>query len=177
MKLKGTRTEENLRAALAGESQARNLYTYFAGVARTEGYQQIMGVFLETADNEKEHAKLWARYLGLMGDTRANLLAAAAGEHHEWSQMYRDFAKTADEEGFGEIARRFREVADVEEQHEIRYRRLLERVETGTVFKRVQPITWHCRNCGYVREGMEPPATCPACDHPQAFYEPRADNY
>jgi rubrerythrin len=175
--LEGTRTYRNLQAAFAGESEARNKYTYFASVARNEGYQQIMAVFLETADNEKEHAKQWAKLLGLIGDTAANLEAAAQGEHHEWSQMYREFAQTAEEEGFADIAALFREVAEVEEQHELRYRQLLERVRTGTVFRRPSPIAWHCRNCGYVHVGTEPPENCPACAHPRAFYEPKPENY
>ncbi len=177
MKLKGSKTEKNLMTAFAGESEARNKYTYFASVAKKEGYEQIKAVFEETADNEKEHAKMWAKYLCLMGTTEQNLAEAAKGEHYEWSDMYKQFAQTAEEEGFCEIAMRFREVAEVEEQHEIRYRRLLERVKNDTVFKRDVPIKWHCRNCGYVHEGTEPPEVCPACVHPKSFYQPKPENY
>ena len=174
--LKGTKTEKNLMTAFAGESEARNKYTYFAGVARDEGFRQVMAIFLETADNEKEHAKLWARYLGMIGDTPTNLEEAAKGEHYEWSTMYREFSETAEREGFSEIAHRFHEVAEVEEQHEIRYRRLLERLRTGTAFRRAEPIEWHCLNCGYIHEGKEAPELCPACSHPRAFFEPKPDN-
>lgn len=177
MELKGSKTERNLKAALAGESEARSRYTFFASVAKKEGFEQIAAVFLETAENEKEHAKLWARALGLIGDTAANLEAAAQGEHYEWTSMYRDFAREAREEGFDEIARLFEEVARVEEAHEQRYRRLLARVREGTVFRRAEPIRWRCRNCGYVYEGTEAPEVCPACAHPRAFYEPAAENY
>jgi len=177
MELKGTKTERNLKAALAGESEARSRYTFFASVARKEGFEQIAAIFLETAENEKEHAKLWARALGLIGDTAANLEAAAQGENYEWTTMYRDFAREARQEGFEEIARLFEEVARVEEAHEQRYRQLLARVKEGTVFRRAQPIRWRCRNCGYVFEGTEVPEVCPACAHPRAFYEPAAENY
>ncbi|MEW5933870.1 MAG: rubrerythrin [Bacillota bacterium] len=177
VELKGSKTERNLKAALAGESEARSRYTFFASVAKKEGFEQIAAVFLETAENEKEHAKLWARALGLIGDTAANLEAAAQGEHYEWTSMYRDFAREAREEGFDEIARLFEEVARVEEAHEQRYRRLLARVREGTVFRRAEPIRWRCRNCGYVYEGTEAPEVCPACAHPRAFYEPAAENY
>lgn len=177
MELKGTKTERNLKAALAGESEARSKYTFFASVAKKEGFEQIAAVFLETAENEKEHAKLWARALGLIGDTAANLEAAARGENYEWTTMYRDFAREAREEGFAELARLFEEVARVEEEHEKRYRQLLARVKEGTVFRRNQPIRWRCRNCGYVYEGTEVPEVCPACAHPRAFYEPAAENY
>jgi len=177
VELKGSKTERNLKAALAGESEARSRYTFFASVAKKEGFEQIAAVFLETAENEKEHAKLWARALGLIGDTAANLEAAAQGEHYEWTSMYRDFAREAREEGFDEIARLFEEVAEVEKAHEQRYRRLLARVREGTVFRRAEPIRWRCRNCGYVYEGMEAPEVCPACAHPRAFYEPAAENY
>ncbi|MGI6605110.1 MAG: rubrerythrin family protein [Firmicutes bacterium] len=175
--LKGTKTEQNLLAAFSGESQARSKYTYFASVAKKEGYEQIAAIFLETAENEKEHAKVWAKYLGLIGDTAANLEDAIKGENYEWTQMYKEFAQTAREEGFEEIARAMEEVAEVEEEHEARYRKLLERLQDGTVFKRSAPIRWRCRNCGYVHEGTEPPEVCPACAHPRAFYEPAADNY
>lgn len=177
MKLEGSETQKNLMAAFAGESQARNKYTYFAGVARKEGYEQIAAIFLETAENEREHAKVWAKHLGLIGTTEQNLEEAAKGENHEWTEMYKKFAEIAEKEGFTEIAALFREVAEVEQQHEIRYRKLLERVRTGNVFRRDQPIRWRCRNCGYVHEGTEPPEVCPACGHPRAFYEPMAENY
>lgn len=177
MQLKGSQTEKNLMEAFAGESQARNKYTYFASVARKEGYEQIAAVFQETADNEKEHAKVFARFLGLIGNTESNLQNAADGEHHEWSDIYRRFAQTAREEGFEEVARAFTEIAEVEEQHEIRYRKLLERVRNGSVFSRSGPIKWRCRNCGYVHEGLQAPEVCPACAHPRSFYEPMAENY
>ncbi|MGB9867015.1 MAG: rubrerythrin [Bacillota bacterium] len=177
MELKGSQTEKNLWAAFAGESQARNKYTYFASIAKKEGFEQISAVFQETADNEKEHAKLWAKALGLIGDTRQNLEEAAKGENYEWTTMYKEFAEVAKKEGFDEIARLFQEVAEVEEQHELRYRKLLERVQTGTVFSRANPIKWRCRNCGYVHYGTEAPEVCPACSHPRSFYEPAADNY
>lgn len=177
MDLKGTKTEKNLLAAFAGESQARNKYTYFASVAKKEGYEQIAGVFLETAENEKEHAKVWAKLLGLIGDTAQNLAEAIQGENYEWTQMYKEFAQTAREEGFEEIARVMEEIAEVEAEHEARYKKLLERLTDGTVFKRSTPIRWRCRNCGYVHEGTEPPQVCPACAHPRAFYEPAAENY
>lgn len=176
--LKGSRTEKNLQEAFAGESQARNKYTYFASVAKKDGFEQIAGIFLETADNEKEHAKLWARQLGLIGtSTAANLAAAAGGENYEWTSMYKGFEKEAREEGFDQIADLFREVAEVEEQHEKRYRELLKRVSDGTTFKRDTAIQWRCRNCGYVHTGKEAPEVCPACAHPRAFYEPKAENY
>ncbi|MEW6243283.1 MAG: rubrerythrin [Bacillota bacterium] len=177
MNLKGTQTEKNLLAAFAGESQARSKYTYFASVARKEGYEQIAAIFQETAENEKEHAKLWAKALGMIRDTQQNLVDAADGENYEWTKMYKEFADTAEKEGFEELARLFREVAEVEEQHEIRYRKLLERVKNGTVFQRDEPIKWHCRNCGYVHEGIEAPKVCPACSHPRSFYEPLCENY
>lgn len=177
MKLKGSQTEKNLMVAFSGESEARNKYTYFSSVARNEGFQQISAVFAETADNEKEHAKLWARALGLIGDTKKNLEDAAAGENYEWTEMYRQFAETARAEGFEEIAVQFEEVGEVEEAHEKRYRKLLERVASGTVFKRDEAIDWHCRNCGYIHHGKEAPLLCPACAHPQSFYEPAPKNY
>ncbi len=177
MDLKGTQTEKNLLAAFAGESQARNKYTYFASVAKREGYEQISGIFLETADNEKEHAKVWAKLLGFIGDTKTNLEEAANGENYEWTSMYKEFAEIADKEGFADIAKLFREVAEVEEAHEKRYRKLLERVQSGTVFTRPEPIKWHCRNCGYIHEGTEAPEVCPACDHPKSFYQPLCENY
>lgn len=177
MELKGSKTEKNLLEAFAGESMARSKYNFFASVAKKEGYEQIMGVFQETADNEKEHAKMWAKQLGLIGDTEKNLEEAAKGENYEWSQMYKEFAITAREEGFNKIADYFDRVAEVEAEHEIRYKKLLSRLQDGSTFKRPQPIKWRCRNCGYIYEGTEPPQVCPACDHPKAFYEPAADNY
>lgn len=177
MSIKGTQTEKNLWEAFSGESQARNKYTYFASAARSEGYQQIMAIFLETADNEKEHAKVWAKYLGLVGTTEENLKEAAAGENYEWTDMYKKFADVAEAEGFKEIAERFREVGEVEEQHEKRYRKLLDRLQTGTAFKREEAIDWHCLNCGYIHHGKEAPKMCPACVHPQSFYQPKPDNY
>ena len=171
MELKGSKTEKNL------QSEARNKYNYYAGVAKQEGYEQISAIFAETADNERAHAKVWAKLLGLIGDTEKNLEDAADGENYEWSSMYKEFAETADEEGFDDIAVLFREVAEVEEEHEKRYRKLLERVQSGTVFKRSKPIKWHCRNCGYIHEGTEAPELCPACAHPQSFYQPLCENY
>ena len=177
LELKGSQTEKNLLAAFAGESQVRNKYTYFASIAKTEGFEQISAIFAETADNEEEHAKLWAKFLGLIGDTKKNLAEAIKGEHWEWTEMYKEFAETAEKEGFEEIARTFREVAEVEEAHENRYKRLLEHVEANTVFTRPEPIKWHCRNCGYIHEGTEAPEVCPACAHPRSFYEPLCENY
>ncbi len=177
MELKGSQTEKNLMTAFAGESEARNKYTYYASVAKKEGFEQIAAIFLETAENEKEHAKLWARRLGLIGDTKKNLEDAAAGENYEWTSMYREFAETAKKEGFDELAAMFTEVAEVEEAHETRYRKLLERVNSGTVFSRPEVTKWHCRNCGYVHEGLEAPAVCPACAHPRAFYQVLCENY
>lgn len=177
MELTGSKTEKNLLAAFAGESQARNKYTYFASIAKKEGYEQIAGIFLETAENEKEHAKMWAKFLGLIGNTEKNLEEAATGENYEWTVMYKEFAKTAREEGFKEIAGYFEKVAEVEASHEARYLKLLERIKDGSIFKRPFPIKWRCRNCGYVYEGIEPPEKCPACTHPKAFYEPAAENY
>ena len=174
MELKGSKTEKNLLEAFAGESMARNKYTYFASVAKKEGYEQIMGVFQETAYNEKEHAKMWAKFLGLIGDTEKNLESAANDENYEWTKMYKAFAETAREEGFDKF---FEKVAEVEAEHEERFRKLLERVKEGSVFKRSEPIKWRCRNCGYIHEGTEPPVICPACVHPRAFYEPAAFNY
>ncbi|MBP7707054.1 MAG: rubrerythrin family protein [Candidatus Aminicenantes bacterium] len=188
--IKGTETEKNLLKAFAGESQARNRYTYFAGAARKAGFEQIAAIFLETAENEREHAKVFFKHLeggdveitaaypaGVIGDTRANLEAAADGEKMEWSDIYAGFEKTARAEGFPEIAASFKEIADVEEFHEKRYRKLAANVGTGQVFKRPAAVKWHCRNCGYVHEGPEAPAVCPACQHPQAHYEILAENY
>lgn len=179
MELKGSRTEANLMAAFAGESQARNKYTYYASKARKEGYEQIAAIFQETADNEKEHAKIWFKLLhgGGIPGTLANLEDAAAGEHYEWTDMYAGFAKTAKEEGFDQIATLFELVAKVEREHEERYRRLLKNVENGLVFSRDGDMVWVCRNCGHVVVGKEAPDVCPTCAHPQAYFELRADNY
>ena len=163
--------------AASRESQARNKYTYFASQAKKDGFEQIAAIFLETADNEKEHAKLWARALGWIGDTKKNLEDAAAGENYEWTSMYKGFAEVAREEGFDQIAKLFEEVAEVEEAHEKRYRQLLARVMDKTVFTRPEPIKWHCRNCGYIHEGNEAPEVCPACAHPKAFYQPFSESY
>lgn len=173
----GTQTEKNLQAAFAGESQARNKYTYFASVAKKEGYEQISGLFLKTADNEKEHAKMWAKELELIGDTAANLSAAADGENYEWTDMYDGFAKTAEAEGFKALAAKFRMVADIEKRHEERYRALLKNVETKAVFERSEVKVWECRNCGHVIVGTKAPAVCPVCAHPQSFFEICEANY
>ena len=188
--VKGTKTEKNLLASFAGESQARNRYTYFASVAKKAGYEQIAGIFLETADNEKEHAKRFFKLLeggeleitasypaGIIGDTAANLQAAADGENLEWRKLYKEAEETARKEGFEEIAIQFKEIAEVEEQHEARYRKLLKNIEEGKVFKRDTVVKWKCRNCGYVHEGKEAPDKCPACAHPQGFYELLCENY
>ena len=176
-KYAGTQTEKNLEAAFAGESQARNKYTYFASKAKKEGYEQIAALFLKTADNEKEHAKLWFKELGGIGDTPANLLAAAEGENYEWTDMYDGFAKTADEEGFHELAEKFRGVAAIEKHHEERYRALLKNVETQEVFKKSEVKVWECRNCGHIVVGTAAPEVCPVCDHAQAYFELHAENY
>ncbi|SHF15755.1 Rubrerythrin [Desulfofundulus australicus DSM 11792] len=175
--LAGTRTEKNLWAAFAGESQARNKYTYFASVAKKAGYEQIAAIFLETADNEKEHAKRILKFLGGIGDTEANLEAAAQGENYEWTSMYREFAAVAREEGFDEIAAFFEGVARVEEEHEKRFRALLQNLKEGKVFKKEGPVRWRCRNCGHIHEGDEAPKVCPVCNHPQAFFEVACENY
>ena len=175
--LKGTQTEKNLWAAFAGESQARMKYDYFAKKAKTDGYVQISQIFEETAMNEKEHAKRFAKFLGIIKDTASNLEAAAAGEHYEWTEMYKEFEATARQEGFVEIADVFREIGEVEEEHEERYLKLAARVKDGTVFKRDTPVKWHCLNCGYVHEGMEAPDECPACAHPRSFYQVMPENY
>lgn len=177
MDLKGSKTEKNLLEAFAGESQARNKYTYYASAAKREGFEQIAALFLETADNEKEHAKRLGKFLGIVGNTKENLAEAAKGENYEWTTMYKEFEKVAREEGFDEIADVFREIGEVEEFHEKRYLKLLERLNDGTLFKREEKIKWHCRNCGYIHEGTEPPEVCPACAHPKSFYEPLAENY
>ncbi|MCX6798930.1 MAG: rubrerythrin family protein [Candidatus Diapherotrites archaeon] len=188
--LKGTKTEQNLLKAFAGESQARNRYTYFASAARKEGFEQIANIFAETAENEKEHAKIFFKYLeggdvqiaaaypaGMIKGTKSNLEEAAAGEKMEWGTLYPDFARVAKEEGFPEIASSFEEIAKVERFHEGRYRKLIENVSKGTVFKKANAVKWHCLNCGYIFEGKEAPKVCPACGHPQAFYEVLAENY
>jgi len=188
--IKGTKTEKNLLAAFAGESQARNRYTYFASVAKKEGYEQISRFFLETADNEKEHAKVFFKFLeggeveivagypaGVIGNTRQNLEAAADGEKMEWSTLYADFAKVAKDEGFDEVARSFEQIAKVEMFHEKRYRKLAKNIDDQEVFKKKATTKWHCINCGYVYEGTEAPKECPACRHPQSYYEVLAENY
>ena len=175
--LKGTRTEQNLLTAFAGESQARNKYTYYASVAKKEGYEQIAAIFLETAENEKEHAKLWFKALGGIGNTAENLLHAAEGENYEWTDMYDEFARVAEEEGFTALARQFRGVAAVEKEHEERYRKLLENVETAQVFAKAGITVWVCRNCGHIHIGTEAPKACPVCVHPQSSFEVRANNY
>ncbi|CCZ09086.1 MULTISPECIES: rubrerythrin [Culturomica] len=190
MSIKGTRTEQNLLKSFAGESQARSRYTFFASVAKKEGYEQISGVFMETAEQEKEHAKKFFKYLeggmveitasypaGIIGTTAENLKAAAEGENEEWADLYPEFAKIADEEGFPQIANTFRQIAKVEAEHEARYRTLLARVEAGKVFERDEEIEWQCRNCGYVLKGKKAPMKCPACEHPQAYFEPKKNNY
>ena len=188
--VKGTRTEKNLLAAFAGEAQARNRYTYFASAARKEGFEQIAGIFTETAENEKEHAKIFFKYLeggdteitaaypaGMIKNTESNLEAAAAGENLEWTTIYVDFARIAGDEGFPEIARSFEQIARVEKFHESRYRKLASNIADGEVFKKKTAVKWHCLNCGYVFEGSAAPRECPACKHPQAFYELLAENY
>jgi rubrerythrin len=188
--IKDSRTEKNLLAAFAGESQARNRYTYFAGAAKKEGYEQIAAIFLETADNEKEHAKVFFKLLeggeaeitasypaGRIADTKSNLEASAAGEKMEWTAIYADFAKVAREEGYPEACVAFEQIAKVERHHEARYRKLIEEIEKGEVFKAAGKTKWHCRNCGYVHEGPNAPDKCPACSHPQAYFERLAENY
>ncbi len=177
MELKGTKTEKNLMAAFAGESQARNKYTYFASVAKKEGYEQIAAIFLQTAENEKEHAKLWYKELGELGTTAENLAAAAAGENYEWTDMYETFAKEAEEEGFTALAARFRAVAKIEKAHEERYRALLNNVEMQKVFEKSEETMWECRNCGHLVIGKKAPGACPVCLHPQSFFEVRKENY
>ena len=173
----GTQTEKNLEAAFAGESQARNKYTYFASVAKKEGYEQMAALFLKTADNEKEHAKMWFKELNGLGDTAANLLSAAEGENYEWTDMYEGFAKTAEEEGFNELAAKFRMVAAIEKHHEERYRALLHNLETAQVFEKSDVKVWECRNCGHIVVGTKAPDVCPVCAHPQAYFEVNAENY
>lgn len=190
MKLKGSKTEKNLLASFAGESQARNRYTYFASAAKKEGYEQISAIFLETAENEKEHAKKFFKFLeggeaeitasypaGIIGKTLDNLKAAADGENLEWTKLYKEAEKEACKEGFNEIAKIFKKIAEVESRHEIRYRKLFENVKNNNVFKKNKEVKWKCRNCGYIHEGKEAPADCPACSHPQAYYEVFYENY
>ena len=176
-KYAGTKTEQNLWEAFAGESKARNKYTYFASAAKKAGYEQIAELFLKTADNEKEHAKLWFKELGELGDTSANLLSAAAGENEEWTDMYVRMAKEAEEEGFPELAERFRGVAAIEKTHEERYRKLLANIDAMEVFKKSGVSIWECRNCGHIVVGTEAPEVCPVCNHPQAYFEVKAENY
>ncbi|MDD5633768.1 MAG: rubrerythrin family protein [Candidatus Omnitrophica bacterium] len=188
--IKGTKTEKNLLAAFAGESQARNRYTYFASVAQKAGYEQISGIFLETADNEKEHAKRFFKFLeggdaeitasypaGIIGTTEKNLEAAANGENMEWTSIYKDFESVARKEGFKDVADTFKEIAEVEQRHETRYRKLLRNIKEGKVFKKDKEVKWKCRNCGYVHEGKDAPKICPACKHPQAYYEVFCEPY
>jgi rubrerythrin len=189
MDLRGSQTEKNLLIAFAGESQARNRYTFYAGEARKAGYEYIAAIFLETAENEREHAKVFYQHLGEgtaeiyagypfhLGDTLSNLGAAAAGENFEWTTLYQSFAEGADQEGFKEIAASFREIAQVEKFHEARYRALAAHLQSGTLFRRDQSVTWHCRNCGYLVTGKNPPEVCPSCKHPRAYYEVLAENY
>ena len=176
-KYAGTQTEKNLEAAFAGESQARNKYTYFASVAKKEGMEQIAELFLKTADNEKEHAKLWFKELNGLGTTAENLAAAADGENYEWTDMYESFAKTAEEEGFKALANKFRMVAAIEKRHEERYRALLQNVETAAVFEKSEVKVWECRNCGHIVVGVKAPAACAVCLHPQAYFEVHMDNF
>lgn len=177
MDLKGSKTEKNLMTAFAGESEARNKYTYFASVAKKEGYEQIAAIFQKTADNEKEHAKMWFKALGGLGDTARNLLSAAEGENYEWTDMYKTFAEEAEEEGFVELAAKFRMVAAIEKTHEERYRKLLSNVEMQEVFKKSEIKMWECRNCGHLVMGKEAPEICPVCAHPRAYFEVRQENY
>ncbi len=176
-KYAGTQTEKNLQAAFAGESEARNKYTYFASVAKKEGYEQIAALFLKTAENEREHAKLWFKELDGLGRTAENLVSAANGEHYEWTDMYAGFAKIAEEEGFPELANKFRLVAEVEKHHEERYRALLHNVETAQVFAKSEVKVWECRNCGHIVVGTDAPKVCPVCNHPQSYFEINAKNY
>lgn len=176
-KYAGTKTEKNLLEAFAGESQARNKYTYFASVAKKQGFEQIAALFLKTADNEKEHAKFWFKELGMLGDTKENLSAAADGENYEWTDMYERMAREADEEGFTELAAKFRGVAAIEKTHEERYRKLLSNVEAKQVFEKSEVKVWECRNCGHIVVGTKAPDVCPVCAHPQSFFEVHAENY
>ena len=176
-KYAGTQSEKNLMTAFAGESEARNMYTFFASVAKKQGFEQIAALFLKTADNEKEHAKLWFKELNGIGDTADNLKAAAAGENYEWTDMYDSFAKTAEEEGFPELAARFRLVGAIEKHHEERYRALLHNIETAEVFAKSEVKVWECRNCGHIVVGTQAPEVCPTCNHPQSYFEVHAENY
>ena len=176
-KYSGTQTEKNLQAAFAGESEARNKYTYFASVDKKEGYEQIAEIFLKTADNEKEHAKMWFKELKGIGSTVDNLKQASDGENYEWTDMYADFAKTAEEEGFIELAEKFRAVAQIEKAHEERYRALLKNIEMAQVFEKSEVKVWECRNCGHIVVGTKAPDVCPVCNHPQSFFEIRKENY
>ena len=177
MELKGSKTEANLKAAFSGESEARNKYTFFASVAKKEGYEQIAAIFQETADNEKEHAKIHFKYLQGIGDTVANLKAAAAGENYEWTDMYETFAKEATEEGFAEIAAKFKMIGAIEKEHEERYLKLLSEVQDGSVFKKGSITIWKCRNCGHIHVAVDAPMLCPTCLHPQSYFEVKAENY
>ncbi len=177
MELKGTKTEKNLREAFAGESQARNKYTYFASVAKKQGFEQIAEIFLKTADNEKEHAKLWFKHLGELGDTHENLKAAAEGENYEWTEMYAKMADEAEEEGFTVIAAQFRAVAKIERTHEERYQTLLKNVLEQKVFEKTDVVVWECRNCGHLHIAVKAPKVCPVCAHPEAYFEVRKENY
>ena len=177
MELKNSKTEANLMAAYSGESQARNKYTYYAGVAKNEGYEQIAAIFRETADNEKEHAEIWFKLLGGIGDTKANSLAGVAGENYEWTVMYDQFAKEADEEGFTEIAAKFRMVAAIEKTHEERYQALINNVNSEKVFSKDGEVLWQCRNCGHEYFGKEAPAICPVCEHLQSYFQVKPENY
>lgn len=177
MNLKGTKTEKNLMEAFTGESKARNMYSYFASAAKKEGMEQVAAIFLEIADNEKEHAKRLAKFLGIIGDTAANLEEAAQGENYEWTDMYRRFAAEAEEEGFHEIATVFRKIGEVEKEHEKRFRALLDKVNSGTLFKQKEEVEWQCRNCGYIHHGHQAPEICPACAHPRAYFQLKATNY
>lgn len=176
-KYKGTKTEKNLETAFAGESQARNKYTYFASVAKKEGFEQISALFLKTADNEKEHAKMWLKELQGIGNTAENLAEASNGENYEWTDMYEDFAKTAEKEGFPELAEKFRAVGEIEKRHEERYRALLKNVETAAVFEKSEVKVWECRNCGHIVVGTKAPEVCPVCNHPQSYFQIMAENY
>ena len=176
-KYSGTKTEQNLRTAFSGESEAKNKYTFFASVAKKEGYEQIAALFQKTADNEREHAKLWFKELNGIGDTAENLKSAAEGENYEWTDMYAGFAKTAEEEGFTELAAKFRLVAEIEKHHEERYRALLKNVELAEVFAKSEVKVWECRNCGHLVIGKKAPAVCPVCAHPQSYFEVRKENY
>lgn len=176
-KYEGTQTEKNLRTAFSGESEARNKYTFFASKAKKDGLEQIAALFLKTADNEKEHAKMWFKELDGIGDTAENLVSAADGENFEWTEMYDEFAKTAEEEGFPELAQKFRAVAAIEKSHEERYRKLLQNVETASVFEKSEVKVWECRNCGHIAVGTKAPEICPVCAHPQSYFEIKEENY